>query len=206
MKVNELNGNRNASVDVMTPIEESPDPQPPFPSEPVVIEGKPDHSATEGFATRAQLDSKRGMEKSKLIVLGGGLLLAVLFFVFTPVVTNTPAKKNASKEQASHQTQDRAQDKPKGSVTPLMDTVRPSTSDNAAGQLGPGDIKRTRSTNGTTSTASNTGGSERSSGAKTMSSGTLGSVPSFSDTQQKWEEPQPYGGPSPPATPPPHTQ
>jgi hypothetical protein len=34
-----------------------------------------------------------------------------------------------------------------------------------------------------------------------MSSGTLGSVPSFSDTQQKWEEPQPYGGPAPSATP-----
>jgi hypothetical protein len=50
MNDNELNGNRNASVDVMTPIEESPGPRPPFPSEPVAIEGKSDHLGTEGLA------------------------------------------------------------------------------------------------------------------------------------------------------------
>jgi hypothetical protein len=34
-------------------------------------------------------------------------------------------------------------------------------------------------------------------GAKPATSGSLGSVPSFSDTQQKWDEPQPYGAPPP---------
>lgn len=28
--------------------------------------------------------------------------------------------------------------------------------------------------------------------------GSLGNIPSFADTQQKWEEPQPYGEPTPP--------
>jgi hypothetical protein len=75
---------------------------------------------------------------------------------------------------------------PKGSVTPVMDTVRTPAPDNSNGQLGPGDIRRTRSLNDQTHF--------KPVAAKPSAATSLGSVPSFADTQQKWEDPAPYGG------------
>ena len=79
---------------------------------------------------------------------------------------------------------------PKGSVTPLMDTPRTPAPDNTSGQLGPGDIRRTRSLNNGETTKPFAG--------KPAVASSLGAVPSFADTQQKWEDPAPYGG-TPPA-------
>ena len=49
--------------------------------------------------------------------------------------------------QSSQQAKQEVTKPPKGSVTPLMDTVRTPAPDNSNGQLGPGDIRRTRSLN-----------------------------------------------------------
>jgi len=75
---------------------------------------------------------------------------------------------------------------PKGSVTPVMDTVRNPAPDNSSGQLAPGDIRRTRSLNDQAHL--------KPVAAQPATVASLGSVPSFADTQQKWEDPAPYGG------------
>ena len=46
----------------------------------------PENPATariQEFATRANLTGKEGMDKKKLVLLAGGLVLAVAFFVFS---------------------------------------------------------------------------------------------------------------------------
>ena len=98
------------------------------------------------FATRADVKGAEGISKSKLILLGGGLAVAVLFFVFTAIVGKSPKKPAAVKQPSQQAKQERAKPS-KGSVTPLMDTVRTPAPDNTSGQLGPGDIRRTRSLN-----------------------------------------------------------
>src|SRR6202043_1796143 len=103
----------------------------------------------------------------------------------------------APKKQQSQDTQQSKTDEHKGSVTPLMETVRNPAPDNAGGQLGPGDIKRTRSSDGGATGRTLSNPAERSTGTKVLAGGSLGNVPAFSDTQQKWEEPQPYGSPAP---------
>ncbi len=44
------------------------------------------------FATRAAINATSGVGKNKLILLGGGLAVAVLFFVFTAIVGKSPKK------------------------------------------------------------------------------------------------------------------
>ena len=143
------------------------------------------------FATRTDARAAEGVSKGKLILLGGGLAVAVLFFVFTAIVGRSP-KRPAAAMQAS-QSQRAKQEQttpPKGSVTPVMDTPRAPAPDNTSGQLGPGDIRRTRSLDNVTTT--------KPFAAKPAVASSLGSVPSFADTQQKWEDPAPYNG-APPA-------
>jgi Bacterial conjugation TrbI-like protein len=77
-------------------------------------------------------------------------------------------------------------------VTPVMETVRTPAPDNSSGQLGPGDIRRTRSSDGAVVAKANFELAQKPATAK-PAAGSLGNVPSFSDTQQRWEEPQPYG-------------
>jgi hypothetical protein len=128
------------------------------------------------------------MSKGKLILLGGGLLAAVLFFVFTATVSKSPKKPSGSKT-TSQQAKQESPKESKGSVTPLMDTERAPALDNTSGQLGPGDIRRTRSMDKDTT-------------RKPPAVSSLGSVPSFADTQQKWVDPTPYGVSAAPETPP----
>jgi hypothetical protein len=142
------------------------------------------------FATRAGIKGTDGIGKNKLFLLGGGLLAAVLFFALTAIIGKSPAKNGAAKKLSPQQETSQH----KGSVTPLMETVRTPDSENANGQLGPGDIKRTRSTDGAAAIWK-TG--KPPAGSKSATGDTLGSVPSFSDTQQKWEEPRPYGESAP---------
>jgi hypothetical protein len=153
-----------------------------------VPNGKPEPAAS--FATRADVKGVEGISKGKLVLLGGGLAVAVLFFVFTAVVGRS-SKKPASVRQSPQETKQELTKPPKGSVTPLMDTVRTPAPDNSSGQLGPGDIRRTRSQNDQTRLKPET--------PKAASGALLGSVPSFADTQQKWEDPAPYSGPPAPA-------
>jgi type IV secretory pathway VirB10-like protein len=144
------------------------------------------------FATRADVKGADGISKSKLILLGGGLAVAVLFFVFTAIVGKSP-KKPAPVRQVSQQAEQEQTNPPKGSVTPLMDTPRTPAPDNTSGQLGPSDIRRTRSLD--------SGATTKPVAAKPVVASSLGAVPSFADTQQKWEDPAPYGGTPPAETP-----
>jgi type IV secretory pathway VirB10-like protein len=183
MSVNDIN--RNGSMP--TTVEESNEPvtsqEPVQACESNILNGKPEPATT--FATRADVKEVEGISKSKLILLGGGLAVAVLFFVFTAVVGRSP-KKPTSVRQPSQQAKQELAKPPKGSVTPLMDTVRTPAPDNSSGQLGPGDIRRTRSMNEQAYL--------KPVAAKPATVASLGSVPSFADTQQKWEDPAPYGG------------
>jgi hypothetical protein len=196
MNVND--DNRNGSRGLPIPSDESHEAE--------VSEASASPSATEaqakggwvttptiGFATRASIRGADGINKSKLVLLGGGLAVAVLFFVFTAVVGKSSKKQGSSKQPAQLTRQEGAK-QPKGSVTPVMESVRTPAPDNASGQLGPGDIRRTRATDGTPAGGATSRAITTSPVAKAAASvGSLGSVPSFADTQQKWEEPPPYG-------------
>jgi hypothetical protein len=147
------------------------------------------------FATRADVKAADGIGKSKLILLGGGLAVAVLFFVFTAVVSKSPKKQALVKP--NEQAKKELPKPPQGSVTPVMDTVRTPAPENTNGQVGPADIRRTRSLD--------TSGTTKPVPGKPAVANSLGSVPSFADTQQKWEDPAPYNS-GPPATQAPQTQ
>ena len=148
--------------------------------------------STSAFATRTNKSDSEGLSKGKLLLLGGGLAVAVLFFIITAIAGHTPKKQIAAKPQSQQQKQ--TETKPaKGSVTPVMDTVRTAAPDNAAGQLGPGDIRRTRALTGSTALKSNSDATDQPTTAKPRAGRTLASVPTFEDTQQKWEDPAPYG-------------
>jgi hypothetical protein len=78
-------------------------------------------------------------------------------------------------------------------VTPLIDAVHNPAQDNTNGQLGPGDIKRTRSADTSAIKGTGSASGDRPPAVKPGAGTSLAGVPSFSDTQQKWEEPRPYG-------------
>ena len=206
MSVHENNTNGSRGIPVQ--IDESPDrigtQVPPAPesneregTDDVVIP-RPD-----SLATRADITRIPGIGKNKLILLGGGLAVAVLFFVFTAIVGKSPKKQTTAKPNGTQASLSGSQ-QPKGSVTPVMETVHTPAPDNSSGQLGPGDIRRTRSSDGKVATAANSQLSQKQTAAKPPAAASLGSVPSFADTQQRWEEPQPYGEPA--LTPPVQTQ
>jgi hypothetical protein len=193
--MNVHDNNTNGSRSVPFQIDESPDrigtQVPPAPE-------SNEHEATDevvtprpgNFATRVGINAAPGIGKNKLILLGGGLAVAVLFFVLTAIVGKSPKKQTTAKPNGL-QASLSGSNQPKGSVTPVMETVHTPAPDNSSGQLGPGDIRRTRSSDGKVATATSSQVSQ-----KPASAASLGSVPSFADTQQKWEEPQPYGEPA----------
>jgi type IV secretory pathway VirB10-like protein len=185
------NNNTNGTGGLPTTVVEPPDPKMPQASietpESPVRTG--DEASPPKFATRADARAAEGVSKGKLMLLGGGLAVAVLFFVFTAVVGKSPKKVTAVKPSSQLAKQEQATS-PKDSVTPVMDMPRTQAPDNTSGQLGPGDIRRTRSLDD----AKN----PKPFAAKPAVASSLGSVPSFADTQQKWEDPAPYNG-APPA-------
>ena len=184
-------GNREAPINVEEATEletkEWPRQKPPFPPDAETVAGRSETPPAESYATRADLKGAAGMEKSRLILLGGGLLLAVLFFVFTAISGRSPGRRNLTGKQPSQPSQQPNSNPFHGSVTPLMDATRTPSSDNTGGQVHAGDIERTRSTTS----------SHKPPASRPAANSSLGSVPSFSDTQQKWEEPRPYGTPAP---------
>jgi hypothetical protein len=194
--------NTNGSRSLSPQLDESSEPgvsQMPPPANGSInpeVNDEPAAVPAAGFATRAGINAAGGIDKTKLVFLGGCLAAAVLFFVFTAVIGKSPKKQTAGKQTAPQANHVELKEQ-KGSVTPLMETVRTSTPDNASGQLAPADIRRTRSTDGGTASRANSAPALRQIAAKPGAVGSLGNVPSFADTQQKWEEPQPYGEPTP---------
>lgn len=147
------------------------------------------------FATRANILRTEGIGKNKLFLLGGGLAVAVLFFIFTAVVGKS-SKKHATTAPQAQQLKVEARPA-KGSVTPLMETVRPQAPDNGGGQLGPADIRRTRATDGAAPIAPGVINTKATQPNKPSVGQPLASVPTFADTQQRWEEPKPYAEQNP---------
>ena len=193
--MNSKDDNTDGSRSVPFKIEESPDhsdAQAPPPTEPNEQEKTDEVVARQptNFATRAGINATSAIGKNKLILLGGGLAVAVLFFVLTAIVGKSPKKQTAARPNGPQASLSGAK-QPNGSVTPVMETVRTPTPDNSSGQLGPGDIRRTRSSDGKVATAASA-----QLPPKPAVAASLGGVPSFADTQQKWEEPQPYGEPA----------
>jgi type IV secretory pathway VirB10-like protein len=172
---------------------EEPRPRPPLPTEPALDEDRTDAQQPTGHATREGSDGKSGIEKSKLIMLGGGLLAAVLFLALTSLVNRSSTTKKAADKQPYHLAQQQAPSQSKGSVTPLMETVHSDVQENTNGQVHPGDIKRTSTP--VPGAGNNSGAAlpAKPRAGSAASANTLGAIPLFSDTQQKWEEPQPYG-------------
>lgn len=142
------------------------------------------------FATRTDMKAAEGVSKSKLLLLGGGLAVAVLLFVFTAVAGKSPKRPTALMQAAHSQQAESGQNpSPKSSVTPLMDAPRTTPPDNTSGQLGPADIRRTRSVDN--------GSAAKPMAAKPAVASSLGAVPSFADTQQRFEDPAPYNNSTP---------
>jgi Bacterial conjugation TrbI-like protein len=197
MNSNEANGLKIAPAQIEEfsegPTTESPRPRPSLPTEPMLIEPRTDAPQSEAHATREGLNGKTGIEKSKLILLGGGLLVAVLFFALTSLVNHSSSMNKATGKKANNQAQQQAPGQFKGSVTPLMETVRNEAQENTSGQVRPSDIKRTSTPAPGAGQSAGTALPRKPRAGETASANTLGAIPSFSDTQQKWEEPQPYG-------------
>ena len=118
MSVNDTN--RNGSMPSV--VEESAEPvsaqDPVHARESTVVNGRREPATT--FATRADAKGPEGIDRQKLVLLGGGLAVAVLFFVFTAVVGRSP-KKPTTMKQSSQQAKREVTKPPKGSVTPVMD-------------------------------------------------------------------------------------
>ena len=194
---NNTNGSRSSAAQFDDPAEyQALEPPPPWPAlpNPVGTEPKdgPAHD-TAAFSTRTGVKGADGIHKNKFVLLGGGLAVAILFFVFTAIVGKS-SKKQGTGKQLTQQSKQGDAKRPKASVTPVMESVATPAPDNASGQLAPSDILRTRSADDITAGGTDTKSSPNAYVSKPMAAGSLGNIPSFADTQQKWEEPQPYGG------------
>jgi type IV secretory pathway VirB10-like protein len=151
------------------------------------------------FATRGERKDPDDMSKTKLALLAGGLLVAVLFFVFTAVAGKAPKKLAGHIQSSNHaKAVNVPPQQPHGNVIPIMNTVRTTAADNMSGQVTPAEIRHTQSSDDGVESGSSSD-SERAL-AKPAAGASLASVPPFSATQQKWEDPQPYeqaSGPKP---------
>ena len=172
---------------------EAPRWQPPPTTEPALVEDRTNAQQPKGHATREGSDGKAGIEKSKLIMLGGGLLAAVLFLALTSLVHHSPPTKKTVEKLPSNPALQQTPNQSKGSVTPLMETVQTNAQENTSGQVHPGDIKRTSTPTLGAGNDSGAASPAKPHAGSAAGANTLGAIPSFSDTQQKWEEPQPYG-------------
>lgn len=165
-----------------------------LPLAPPVESAIPEPDGHSEFVTRASVKAKEGVSKQKLLLLGGGLGIAVLFFIFTAVVGKTK-KAGVAKAGVQH-TQQTTTAKPSGSITPMMSTSKVMNQDDTSGQVAPGDILKTRTVDPTGASLSK---SDKPAALSTASAGpstpagSLGSVPSFAQTQQRWEDPAPFG-------------
>jgi hypothetical protein len=121
------------------------------------------------------------------------LLAAVLFLALTSLVHHSPPTKKTVEKLPSNPAQQQTPNQSKGSVTPLMETVQTNAQENTSGQVHPGDIKRTSTPAPGAGDNSGAASPAKPHAGSAAGANTLGAIPSFSDTQQKWEEPQPYG-------------
>lgn len=141
------------------------------------------------WVTRADALKTSATSKKPLILLGGGVGVAGLLFALTTFAGKSP--KKLPTPQQNNVAQSSTTERPKGSVTPVMDPVHTPAGGNTGGQLTAADINHTKATTADVPAA----GSLMAAPPRTSGSAgaTLASVPPFESTQQRWEEPKPYG-------------
>lgn len=139
--------------------------------------------------TRADARSSERPDTKRLIVLGGGLALAIAFFIFTALVGKS-SKKPAAPTNAVASGKPQAVALPKGSVTPLMDSEHTvATNENSNGQLQPNDIRRTRNVVQGAGVPHVSNPKRGDATDRPTTPASLGAIPSFADTQQHWQDP-----------------
>jgi type IV secretory pathway VirB10-like protein len=166
-------------------VRPSPTPEEQMADTPAVQQESPANKRIQDFATRANLMGKEGIDKKKLVLLAVGLVAAVLFFLATQFQSK-PVKKPQVVEQKKQQDDNTAPSQQQKSKTPIMDPVTPKE-EQEAGRLNASDIARTKKPDYASSQNENPPHTSNGNSGKS-----IGDVPSFSDTQQKWEEPRPY--------------
>jgi type IV secretory pathway VirB10-like protein len=152
---------------------------------PAVQQESPANKRIQDFATRANLTGKEGIDKKKLVLLAVGLVAAVLFFLLTQFQSK-PVKKTPPIEQKKQQVDNPSSSQQQKSKTPIMDPVTPKE-EQEAGRLNASDIARTKKPDYASSQNEKPPHTPNAGSGKSVED-----VPSFSDTQQKWEDPQPY--------------
>ncbi|SNS40227.1 conjugation TrbI-like protein [Granulicella rosea] len=139
--------------------------------------------------TRADVRNSEKPDTKRLVVLGAGLMLAIMFFVFTALVGKS-SKKAATPPAALASAKSQVVAPPKGSVTPLMDSEHTvPANENSNGQLQPNDIRRTRNAVKGSSAPHIPNPTRGTAGDNPPPPPSLGSIPSFADTQQHWQDP-----------------
>jgi hypothetical protein len=191
MSVLNSNHNSSASVDdeqevpraqegVQVPPEKLAPPSPP-------LEG-PAAKRIQEFATREAATGKQGFDKKNLLLVGGAIGVALLFFLFAQLQSKKPVRKPQIAD--TQKTQPQAP-KEKASITPNMEPFQNKPNDINNDRVSINDIERTRQSGGKRDNTSTTPPPPQ------HPSKPLASVPPFKDTQQTWTEPQPYGSPQP---------
>jgi len=140
------------------------------------------------WVTREDALKTAATSKKPLVLLGGGVGIAALLLVLTTFSGKHPQKQIGSQQASSALSY--TAERPKGSVTPVMDTARTPANGNTGGQLTAADINRTKAASGAQTAGASASPPLRS---NSSSGATIASVPPFDSTQQHWEEPKPYG-------------
>lgn len=176
--------------------QEAPRPQPPTPPSERPLQTTPSpelEAGSEEAPVRPEeagaSSSKFQMDRNKLILLGGGLGVAILFFTFSLILGRSPQKRQDANARPPQQVQ-KPGTKPTGSLIPAIDALRKPELTPSDGQLTPDDIKRMRPPDGSHDSPTTMREPAPSNTPKPTPS--LATVPSFADTQQRWEEPRPY--------------
>jgi hypothetical protein len=170
---------------------ELPRPQPP----PILGQIEPESMPSEepnvpAEDVRPKPDTKAGLDKNKVILLGGGLAAAVLFFAFTLMLGHSSHKGKVVTTHPQSPPEQQTSTQPPSGIAPIITPARQPVSTGSDGQLTVEDIERMRSPDSTHGANSPKPGTPPSGTPHTGDS--LAGVPSFADTQQRWEEPRPY--------------
>ena len=92
-------GEQSEGTDINEQSESSYHPELPTHTKSASAGARIDSEPQPAPVTRKDLDKKPGLDKRKTLLLGGGLLAAVLFFVFTALLGRSPV--NNKRTQAS---------------------------------------------------------------------------------------------------------
>jgi hypothetical protein len=164
---------------------EFPRPRPPLATDPDSVGAEPSTHAPSVGTRQTDVDKKPNLDKQKLIVLGASLLAAVLFFAFVSLFGRHAPARNVAKKQPAQQAQQKNSLQQGGSATPLMDVTPRNAAQDDSDLINPSDIQRMRTNSKQDSPA-------KPFAASTVKANALGAIPSFADTQQRWEDPLPY--------------